>query len=81
MSTHNNVLTHVPGPQFLDTASAASLVGLSRRSLEGMRVTGGGPPFRRHGRRIFYDLTDLIAWSESSKRTTTSDSGPAEASS
>jgi hypothetical protein len=35
------------GSPFLSTAQAAFYVGLSRRTLEKMRVVGGGPPYRK----------------------------------
>jgi len=38
-----------------------------------MRVHGGGPVYRKHGRYVRYHLDDLIAWSEASKRRSTSD--------
>ena len=60
---------------FLDSRAAGALIGLSSRTLEGLRVRGGGPPFRRHGGRVRYCLADLLAWSEGGKRKSTSDSG------
>ena len=55
----------------LSLAYAAFYVGLSRRTLEKMRRQGRGPLFRKHGRYVRYHITDLIAWSQSSGRTTT----------
>ena len=40
------------GSPFLNTAQAAFYVGLSQRTLEKMRLTGGGPRFRKHGRYV-----------------------------
>src|SRR3546814_5968196 len=51
------------GSPFLDTAQAAHYVGLSRRTLEKMRVAGGGPKFRKHGRYVRYHIDDLDDWS------------------
>lgn len=48
---------------FLNTRQAAHYLGLTPRHLERLRRSGGGPPFRRHGRYVFYHLDDLIAWS------------------
>ena len=59
------------GSPFLNTDQAAFYVGLSRRTLEKMRRQGRGPLFRKHGRYVRYHITDLIAWSQSSGRTTT----------
>src|SRR3546814_5274426 len=52
------------GSPFLDTAQAAHYVGLSRRTLEKMRVAGGGPRFRKHGRYVRYHIDDLDDRSE-----------------
>jgi hypothetical protein len=38
---------------------AAALLRLSPRTLEKYRVIGGGPPFLKLGRRVFYALADL----------------------
>ncbi len=57
---------------FLATAQAAFYVGLSRRTLEKMRITGGGPDYRKHGRYVRYHIDDLDAWSEAHRKTSTS---------
>lgn len=64
------------------TAEAAEIVGLSRRTLEGLRTRGGGPIFVKLGRRTLYDINDLIKWTEENKRRSTCDypGGPANAS-
>jgi excisionase family DNA binding protein len=61
------------GSPFLDTAQAAHYVGLSRRTLEKMRVAGGGPKFRKHGRYVRYHIDDLDDWSAARARRSTSD--------
>ncbi len=60
----------------LDTEAAAKEVGLSPRTLEKMRVYGGGPLFEKNGRRVVYDIDDLHAWRQQNKRRSTSDQGP-----
>ena len=57
---------------FLNTAQAAFYIGLSKRTLEKMRVTGGGPKYRKHGRYVRYHIDDLNAWSEARSKTSTS---------
>jgi excisionase family DNA binding protein len=52
------------GSPFLSTDQAAFYVGLSRRTLEKMRMAGSGPRFRKHGRYVRYHIDDLDAWSE-----------------
>ena len=61
------------GSPFLNTPQAAHYVGLSARTLEKMRVVGGGPQFRKHGRYVRYHIDDLDAWSASGARGSTGD--------
>lgn len=49
--------------KFLPTKEAARFLGLSWRTLEDMRHDRTGPPYRQHGRRIYYHLQDLQDWS------------------
>lgn len=58
---------------FLTTKEAAGWLGLTKSTLEKMRVHGDGPSYRKHGRYVRYHMADLVAWSEASKRTSTSD--------
>lgn len=55
---------HLPPPRFLRTLQAASYCGRSRSDFEKRRLRGDGPPFRKIGRVIVYDLADLDAWME-----------------
>ena len=57
---------------FLSTEEAAALLGLKPNTLEKMRVYGGGPVYRKHGRKVRYHLNDLMTWSEGNKRLLTS---------
>lgn len=46
------------------------------RTLAKLRVIGGGPPFRKIGRLVVYDPSDLVAWANaklSGPRRSTSD--------
>ena len=48
----------------------------STASLATMATRGGGPPFRKFGRRVLYRWGDLLAWAEdrcSAPRCTTSE--------
>lgn len=62
------VHTTTPSPyeQFLNTIDAAKILQLSPRTLERMRVEGGGPPFLKAGpgkrSRVLYRYQDLIDW-------------------
>ncbi len=59
--------------QFLTNEEAATFLKLSPRTLEKQRVVGGGPRFRRHGRRVVYALDDLECWSSATACDSTSD--------
>ncbi|GJM03883.1 MAG: hypothetical protein DHS20C08_23840 [Rhodomicrobium sp.] len=52
--------------EFFTTKDAAHLLQLSHRTLERMRVEGGGPPFIKAGNgkraRVLYLKSDLISW-------------------
>jgi hypothetical protein len=37
----------------------------SKRTLEKLACSGGGPTYRLFGRRVIYRKSDLIAWAES----------------
>jgi hypothetical protein len=64
-----------PDEPFLNTKQAAALLGLKPNTLEKMRVYGGGPIYRKHGRKVRYHLQDLMMWSEATKRLLTSNGG------
>jgi hypothetical protein len=54
-------------PIYLNNEEAAAFLRLSPRTLEKQRVVGGGPPFKKFGRRVLYDRHDLQEWA--AKRT------------
>jgi excisionase family DNA binding protein len=60
------------GP-FLTTKEAAHFLKLKPNTLEKMRVYGGGPIFRKHGRHVRYHIDDLNAWSDLRKKDSTAD--------
>ena len=62
--------------RMLPTSEAAKMLGVSESWLEKKRVTGGGVPFIRLGRRIVYDPHDLIKWARMHRFTSTSDREP-----
>lgn len=60
----------------LSNDEAARFLGLSPRTLPGMRRRGDGPPFIKLGaRRLGYLESDLQKWVESQRRRSTSDPG------
>ena len=54
-------------------ADAADYVGLSKSTLNKLRLTGGGPVFLKLGKVVVYDPADLDTWLASKKRRSTSD--------
>lgn len=58
---------------FLTTKDAAQFLKLKPNTLEKMRVYGGGPQYRKHGRQVVYHIDDLMAWSNLRKRDSTAD--------
>lgn len=68
-------ITIIPTTEFLNTYEAARFLGLSPRTLERLRVDGGGPRFRKFGRRVLYGRSDLLTWADAQARTSTSDAG------
>jgi len=62
-----------PARRYLSNDEAAEYLKLSPRTLEKQRVIGGGPKFRKFGRRVVYALADLEAWAEARACDTTSD--------
>mgnify|MGYP006172494081 CR=1 FL=1 len=65
------------GSDFTDT-EAAEYLRLSPRTLEKQRVIGGGPKFRKFGRRVMYAVSDLDAWADQRSYEATSDPEYAE---
>ena len=56
----------------LDTREAAARLGLSPKTLEHYRASGGGPEFRKPGSRVRYRLEDLEAWASARRWTSIS---------
>lgn len=59
--------------RYLTNNEAASYLRLSPRTMEKQRVLGGGPRFRKFGRRVLYALEDLDAWANARSFEMTSD--------
>lgn len=73
----NNVrkMIAVDNDALFDTRQAANHYGLSESYLNKLRVSGGGCPFAKLGRRVLYRKKDLDAWIGSQLRNSTSDPG------
>src|SRR3989338_10991779 len=64
--------------RYLTNDEAADYLRLSPRTLEKQRVIGGGPRFRKFGRRVMYAVTDLDTWADQRSFEATSDPEYAE---
>lgn len=62
--------------QLLTTAEAGELLRLKPHTLENMRWQGTGPPFRKHGGRVFYLRRELLEWSDQARRQSSSGRKP-----
>nr|WP_321273472.1 DUF2274 domain-containing protein [Alcaligenes faecalis] len=58
---------------YLTNDEAADYLRLSPRTLEKQRVIGGGPKFRKFGRRVMYAVADLDTWADARSFDATSD--------
>jgi len=69
----DNSAPPVSSRRMLSVQEAAARVGLSKSSLNKLRVYGGGPAFLKLGRSVRYDPHDLDAWLASHRRGSTSE--------
>lgn len=60
------------GLDLMSSRCVASYLGVSVSFLEKRRVTGGGPPYMKLGRRVLYNRGDLEAWAKRLMREHTS---------
>ncbi|MDY7091571.1 MAG: helix-turn-helix domain-containing protein [Acidobacteriota bacterium] len=60
----SNLAAYPPSRPYLSTVEAAEFLHLSPQTLEGYRCRGGGPAYRKHGRRVVYHVDDLERWSD-----------------
>ncbi|PRD40604.1 DNA-binding protein [Phyllobacterium phragmitis] len=66
------------GSPFLNTAQAAFYIGLYSRTLEKLRIRGGGPKYRKHGRYVRYHIDELDDWSKDCTRDAVSEGAQRE---
>lgn len=59
--------------KFLRTHEAGAFLKVSPRTLEKLRITGGGPLYRKLGGRVVYALADLQAWADAGTKRHTAD--------
>ncbi len=59
--------------EYLRASQAAEFLGVATQTLARWRVEGGKVPFVRLGRVVVYDVRDLRAFADSSKRLSTAE--------
>jgi predicted DNA-binding transcriptional regulator AlpA len=64
---------HPPPGRMLRTPEAADYCNSSESTFNKMRLTGKGPRFIKMGHIVVYDVTDLDAWLQALKRSSTSE--------
>jgi hypothetical protein len=57
----------------LRTKAAAEYLGLSKSTMDKLRLSGGGPLYYKLRRIVVYDPDDLDRWRGDHRRTSTSD--------
>ena len=55
-----------------DVNGAAKHTGLSKSTLDKMRIFGGGPVFVKYARRVVYRMSDLNNWMDGKRVANTS---------
>lgn len=69
------LFNYTPKGRFLDTNDAAEILGVSKSTLEHMRVRGDGPRYFQPvgNRRVFYTEPDVLKWLASGEKRSTSE--------
>ena len=62
-------------PTLMTTKNVAKRTGISKSTLEKLRLTGNGPVFLKRGKSVFYTEQDIVNWLQASRRRSTSDPG------
>lgn len=76
--TTKSTSTSIDDHRLYTTKEAAVLLRMSDQALRRRRCQGNAPLFRKLGSRVFYAGSDLAAFLEGSKRTSTIDPGQGE---
>lgn len=76
MHAQNTLSSAVPastGGRLLNEKEAAEYFGVSPRTLQDLRLKGGGCPYVKIGRAVRYRMDDLSAFVEAGRRAHTSE--------
>lgn len=58
--------------RYINEKQASEFLGVAVKTLQGYRVKGGGPEFRKFGKSVRYKFNDLKLWAESARKNNTS---------
>lgn len=72
---HSRDETPYGEPHLITEQQAADLFGLSVKTLRNWRLSGAGPSYLKIGRSVRYCVSDITAWLETCRRSSTSDEG------
>jgi excisionase family DNA binding protein len=61
--------------ELLNQSKVAKILGVTEKFLEARRCRGGGVPFIRVGRLVRYRRSDIEAWLESRRVSSTTEAG------
>lgn len=64
----NRIGTTEQESDLLDVNEVSKLYRVASQTLANWRCRGGGPPFTKLGRSVYYSKRDVDAWVESNKR-------------
>ncbi len=59
--------------KLINTKGVSRMTGLSESTLTKLRMTGGGPKFIKLGRSVVYDPSDVEAWIDNHRVSSTSE--------
>ena len=68
--------TSTRGSSHLNEDQVANWLNLSKRTLQGWRVKGEGPPFEKFGRSVRYAVATVEEWIAERERSSTTASSP-----
>ena len=72
--THST--TGDPNLRHVDIATASEITGIPVATIRTRMTRGGAPPHYKVGRRVLFNVGELLTWMASHRRTSTADDPP-----